>query len=73
MRMSDDVAAVITAAGARVTVGPRTSAIIEELVARQDRIEGIGKGSIEVRADFTGGSVTVSLKEVGSSRRIDAR
>lgn len=68
---TEDVAAVIITGGARVTVGPRTFAIVEELVARQDRIEGIDKGSVEVRADWTAGSVTVSLREVGISRRIE--
>ena len=70
--MPDAIRAVVTADDHQLPIRPRTAAIIAELVARQDRIEGIGKGSVEVRADFTGGSVTVSLKEVGISRRIDA-
>jgi len=64
------VAAVITATGTRVILGPRTSATIEAITDRQSRIEALGKGSIEVRADFAGGSVTIALKEVTEPVRI---
>jgi hypothetical protein len=46
-------------------VKPRTAAIIAEIYKKQDRIEETGKGSIEVRADFREGSVTVAIREVG--------
>jgi len=68
----DHVAAVITATGARVAVGPRTGAIIEAIAERQDRIETLGEGSIEVRADFAGGSVVVAVKETCEPVRIAA-
>ena len=70
--MSDQICALVTAAGARILVGPRTSAIIGALADRQERIESLVKGSVEVRADFAGGSMTIALKEITEPVRIRA-
>jgi hypothetical protein len=54
-----------------ITLGPRTTAIVEELHARANAIEKPRKGRVEISIDFANGSLVVSVREVGESRRIE--
>ena len=54
-----------------LTLGKRTTAIVEELHTRQGAIEGPRKGRVEITVDFSNGSLTVAVREVGESRRIE--
>jgi hypothetical protein len=54
-----------------ICLGRRTTAIVEELHARQEAIEGPRKGRVEITIDFANGSLTVAVREVGESRRIE--
>ena len=54
-----------------LTLGKRTTAIVEELHARQEAIEKPRKGRVEITVDFSNGSLTVAVRDVGESRRIE--
>jgi len=69
--MSDDtIVSLVTETRTVLPVKPRTGAIIHEIYKKQDRIEQAGKGSIEIKADFKDGSVTLAIREVGEPCRI---
>ena len=57
--------------GRELTLGKRITAIVEELHARQKAIEEPRKGRVEITVDFANGSLTVAVREVGESRRIE--
>jgi len=63
-------ATLITANG-ELHLGKRTTAIVEELAARQEAIEKPRKGRVEIIVDFSNGALTVKLTDVGESRRIE--
>lgn len=54
-----------------LSLGKRTTAIVEELHARQAAIEKPRKGRVEISIDFSNGSLTVAVRQVGESRRIE--
>jgi len=66
----DQIRALVTGGGAQIPILPRTAAIIEELLARQDHIEGMTKGAVEISVDCAGRSLTVAIREVGAPRRL---
>jgi hypothetical protein len=57
--------------GRELALGKRTTAIVEELHAREAQIESPRKGRVEITVDFSNGSLTVAVREVGESRRIE--
>jgi len=63
-------ATLITANG-ELHLGKRTTAIVEELLAIAAKIEVPRKGKVEITVDFSNGSLTVAVREVGESRRIE--
>ena len=62
---------LITDDGRELALGKRISAILEELHAREAQIETPRKGRVEINIDFSNGSLTVAVREVGESRRIE--
>ena len=68
--MTEGVSTLITGDG-ELRLGKRTTAIVEELYARQAAIEAPRKGRVEITVDFSNGSLTVAVREVGESRRIE--
>ena len=69
--MSDRATDLLTEDGQRLSLGKRTGAIIMEVYALRERIDGSKKGRLEIIVDFANGSLTVATKEVGESRRIE--
>lgn len=57
--------------GRELALGKRTTAIVEELHAIEGKIEGPRKGKVEITVDFSNGSLTVAVREVGERRRIE--
>jgi len=57
--------------GRELCPGKRITAIIEELHAIREKIETPRRGRVEITIDFSNGSLTVSVREVGESRRIE--
>ena len=57
--------------GGEICLGKRITAIVEELHKRREAIEKPGKGRVEITIDFANGFLTVAMREVGESRRIE--
>ena len=69
--MTDRATDLLTEDGLRLPRGKRTGAIIMEVYALRERIDGSKKGRLEIIVDFANGSLIVATKEVGESRRIE--
>ena len=69
--MTDRATDLLTEDGRRLGLGKRTGAVMMEVYARQEAIEKPRRGRVEIAIDFANGSLVVSVREVGESRRIE--
>lgn len=65
------IVSLLTEQGAHLPVKKRMGAIIDEVYRRQDQIEALTKGRVEITIDCANSSVIVAVREVGESRKIE--